>query len=127
MSPHVKKEYRNSTEFRASFEKALDEPIDHWLRSELHEEFRSHSVYATKTFENYTDHFVDIRGKLHHHSSKNPNTWDPNQPGTFTLDAAVMGHIAYSVVFIRAFLFLEEPDVISSYEKQEIDYVEQYV
>lgn len=117
-SAEVKKQFGNSMELRSFFEKAFAEPIESWLDNELHSEFLSHSIYSTKDFERYIEHFVMTRGKLHHHSLKNPNAWDPNQPQNYALDAAVLGHLCYQVVFENTFLFLSDPEIILGYEQQ---------
>jgi len=120
----VKREFSGSMEFRLLFERAFSEPIENWLGDKFHNEFLSHSIYSKKEFSGYIDHFVNTRGKLHHHSLGNPNAWDPNQPGIYGLDAAVMGHLAYAVIFESTFLFLDDPEIVLKYKQQERNFVE---
>jgi hypothetical protein len=55
------------------------------------------SEYATKTPEEYLEHVVDLRGFLHHHSSKNKRAWNPIDEAAFELDAILLGEVCFKI------------------------------
>jgi hypothetical protein len=55
--------------------------------------------YQSRSAEEILGHFVELRGFLHHHTSRRPGIWHPEEHSRFELDALVLERVAFSVVF----------------------------
>jgi hypothetical protein len=61
------------------------------------------STYKNRHTNDVSDHFVELRGFLHHHSVKRPGIWHPARQHDYRLDAEFMAHVSLSVIQALAF------------------------
>ena len=57
------------------------------------------SSFSRKTAEQILDSLIDLRGLLHHHSSKDKHRWEPEGHQEFELEAKLIERIAFGIVF----------------------------
>lgn len=57
------------------------------------------SCYAGKPAVQILDALIDLRGLLHHHSSKDKHRWHPEDHQKFELEAKLIERVAFGVVF----------------------------
>lgn len=96
----LKQAFRNSDKLVRIVNAVLSD--DEFLR-EMSRENRLEQKYSTsfsgKTAEQILDSLIDLRGLLHHHSSKDKHRWDPEGHQEFKLEAKLIERIAFGIVF----------------------------
>lgn len=80
--------------------------------------------YLRVTAEGVLNHFVDLRGLLHHHSSKHNGRWHPEEHDPFRLPAMFLQRVTFKVCFsrIREPVFGREADEAMALIQQLADF-----
>jgi hypothetical protein len=73
--------------------------------------------YSNKSAAAVIDALVETRGFLHHHNSKRPGIWHPEEHSRFELDSLVIEAIAFRVVFTLAKPFMFSDRTVDGYHK----------
>jgi hypothetical protein len=60
---------------------------------------RKSQRYLSKFPQEIAESFVDLRGRLHHHSQKGSKTWHPDNHDEFFVDALVFGQVCFRIAF----------------------------
>jgi hypothetical protein len=92
----VQNVFRASPTLQEAIAAALEaESFRSALRAEpkLLPSFNTH--YLGRTSGEISDRFVELRGKLHHHSTKDKNAWHPAKQDEYHLDALILGHVCF--------------------------------
>jgi len=63
------------------------------------------------------DYMVDLRGFLHHHTSKRKNMWHPSRQGAYNVDALMFGHVALKIFVGLLFKYVDDPKVVDQYRQ----------
>lgn len=79
--------------------------------------------YVGKDAEAITRHLVDLRGFLHHHSSRRSDSWHPDEHVRFGADALFLQQVCLEVGFEVANPFWFDERVADEYKTQAIDAV----
>lgn len=121
----VKRNLKATEELKNAFYEVTNN-LGHYLRPKLLNQYNNHEHYSTGLFEDAIDHFVDLRGSLHHHSEKNPNAWDPNKPENYELDALILFALCGKIIFKKIWLFIDDESVKEQYNKQCSEFLAKY-
>ncbi|MCG9550271.1 hypothetical protein L1D27_17890 [Vibrio harveyi] len=89
--------------------------------------FKKHHVYGLRSYDKVIDHWVDLRGALHHHSEKNPKAWDPNNPEEYKLDALILFALCNTLIFKKTWQYLDDEKTVAELIKQSSDNFKQFV
>ena len=73
-------------------------------------------TYGKMSVENAIDKMIELRGYLHHHTSKRRGIWNPEDQHRHEIDALFLQTVTYNVIFAIAEPYLYSPDVIRAYE-----------
>lgn len=119
----VEAEYLSSDELKQLVAQALADRI-------LHENVRGHSrieqsfksTYVGRTTEQVISHLVQLRGELHHHTSRKSGIWHPMDHIRFGADAYFLQQLCLGIAFavINPTLFSRE--AISAFQAQELEH-----
>lgn len=115
----VEAEYLASTELCGLIADALGEPS---LRANvrghgrIEESFRR--TYLDKTPEEIIPHLVELRGELHHHTSRKSGIWHPADHIRFGADAFFLQQLCIGIAFAIASPALFDAATIRTYEAQ---------
>jgi len=74
------------------------------------------NIYAKMTVEEALDRIVELRGYLHHHTTKRRDNWHPDDQRRYEVDALFLQSVAYNAVFDLAERYLWDTAVVSEYE-----------
>jgi len=66
--------------------------------------------------ENAIAKMIELRGYLHHHTSKRRGIWNPEDQHRYEIDALFFQTVTYNVIFAIAERYLYSEDVIRAYE-----------
>ena len=97
----VKEQYASSEPLTSAISLAVcdtDLPRIATHRGQQHYEALSQR-YLSKSPHEIAKSFVDLRGRLHHHSEKGGKTWHPDSHDEFFVDALVLGQVCFRVAF----------------------------
>jgi hypothetical protein len=116
----VESEYLASEELHTLIGKALRERV-------LLENVRDHSriqesfalAYATKTSSEIIKHLVQLRGNLHHHTSRKSGIWHPADHVRFGADAYFLQQLCLDIAFAIASPTLFNAETARDYQIQE--------
>lgn len=111
----VLKAFRNSNQLCSSVKRALTDPgpiLTGNKRS--HEDFKR--KYGRISVDQALEGIVEVRGHLHHHTSKRRDTWHPDDQRHFECDALFLQTVTYNIVFELAEPYLYAEEVINAYE-----------
>ncbi len=102
--------FKQNDSLRKSVEKAL---IDDVLLGEIRREKRLQSAFDEHykgATEEVIDDIVELRGFLHHYTSRRRDIWHPEEHERFEVDALVLQHIAYHLAFelVKPYVFSEQ-------------------
>lgn len=105
----VKQALQNSAELCQLVQATLaDEFLQAAIAREPKLQEAFHNNYEGRSPAEVLDHFVELRGFLHHHTKGRPGIWHPEDHSRFELDAHVLEHLAFAIAFK-----LIEPHVFS--------------
>jgi hypothetical protein len=65
--------------------------------------------------ERLIEYMVDLRGFLHHHTSKRTNIWHPSRQRDYNVDAMMFGQVALKIFVDLLFRHVEDGKVIDEY------------
>lgn len=85
-----------------------DKEFESFVKNSLAFKARFEKTYARKSPVEITNHFVDLRGFLHHHTGKRPDIWHPAKQREYRLDAQYMAQV--SLVLLQS---LTGPSIFS--------------
>ncbi len=74
------------------------------------------SKYKDKSPENIIDQIIELRGFLHHHTSKRKGIWHPENQDKYKLDALFIQLISYNVAFRLSEACVFDEEVIRTYQ-----------
>lgn len=120
----VKQKLKSSKVLEKAFNDAVQVSLVGALNQELKLQQSSNAKYTD--FEAFFDYIVDLRGRLHHHSEKNPKAWDPNKPGVYQLEAVYLHAICNNIILGITWDYVDSELARSSYEKQCRDFIAKY-
>lgn len=114
----VKEAMKGNASLLALVEKALSADIFlATIARELPLKAAFDSRYRNKSAADVVDHLVETRGFLHHHNSKRPGIWHPEDHKRFEIDALVIEAIAFSVVFKLSEPFIFSKETVDAYHQ----------
>lgn len=109
---HVKEVLQKSQELLSLIQKATasGSSFDAIAMADRNRSDHFEKYYRNKSPEQIIDRLVELRGFLHHHSSRRPGIWHPEDHERFTVDAYVLERIAVAVALKLAepFMFSEK-------------------
>ena len=97
----VKEQYASSESLTSAISEAvrdIDLPRIATHRGQQHYEALSQR-YLSKPPHEIAKGFVELRGRLHHHSQKRGKTWHPDNHDEFFVDALVLGQVCFRIAF----------------------------
>lgn len=107
----VKAEFRKCAALQEAVAATMNsENLSHLIgrRSYLRSAFEER--YSGRSSAEITDSFVDLRGFLHHHSSKRPDAWHPADQQSYHFDAEFIANVCASLMQERVFPALYSPE-----------------
>jgi hypothetical protein len=114
-SKPIKNEFKKSTELRSAAEDFLKNAggpfLSEDLANQVSEKFKGFDV------DRLIDYMVDLRGFLHHHTSKRKNMWHPSRQGDYNVDALMFGHVALKLFVGLLFRYVDDPKVVNQYRE----------
>jgi hypothetical protein len=114
-SKTIKNEFKKSTELRSAAEDSLRNAGDPFrsedLANQVSEKFNGFNA------DRLIDYMVDLRGFLHHHTSKSKNMWHPSRQGVYNVDALMFGHVALKIFVGHLFKYVDDPKVVDQYRQ----------
>lgn len=114
-SKAVKSTFRGSPLLRAAIERTLQvmesEPRTKSLEQAFMQKYRGRSV------DQAIDHFVELRGHLHHHFSRNPRAWHPERHADYEIDALVAFRVAGELALALAAPYLQSGNIAVSVQE----------
>ena len=111
----IKAEFKQSALFRSAVEYFLTTAPDEFPSPKLAADLRN--KFGTFNCDSLIDHIVDLRGFLHHHTSRRRNIWHPLRQIEYSLEALMFAQIALRIVVKLVFEHLENPQVMDQYYK----------
>jgi hypothetical protein len=72
--------------------------------------------YGKLSVEDAIGKMVDLRGYLHHRTSKRRGIWNPEEQHKYEIDALFFQTVTYNVIFAIAEPYLDNEAVIRAYE-----------
>jgi hypothetical protein len=107
--------FLNSSQLRSCVERAMKDPgplimLDPRVRLAFER------GYAGLSVEQAIAKMVELRGYLHHHTSKRRGIWSPEDQFRYEMDALFFQSVTYNVVLAIAEPYLYDESVIRSYE-----------
>ncbi len=111
----ISAEFKNSKILIKSIMSAQNEPGSRILsNSKLKQEYET--KYKNKSPENIIDQIIELRGFLHHHTSKRKGIWHPENQDKYKLDALFIQLISYNVAFRLSEVCVFDEEVIRTYQ-----------
>lgn len=112
----VSEEFKKSSKLIDAIKSTLEEPGDIILSNLiLKNEFDK--KYKDKSPEEIIDQLIDLRGFLHHHTSKRKEIWHPENQSKFEIDARIFQLICYEIAFDLSTKCVFDPEVTCKYEE----------
>lgn len=119
-SAQVKEEYLSSLELRQLVDSALKEKgLVANLQGDNRIQASFNAIYLGKQYEEIVSHLVDLRGQLHHHTSRKKGVWHPMDHVRFGADAYFLQHVCFGIAFsaLEATMFNDE--TASNFQRQQ--------
>ena len=117
----IKQKLKCSDKLKEAFSHAEAESIPELLNTGLLAKRSKNKAY--KSYDDFIDYIVDLRGKLHHHSGKNSKAWDPNKPEDYELEAIYLHAICNYLIFHITWKHIDEESVRRDYENQRSEFL----
>jgi hypothetical protein len=73
--------------------------------------------YRDKSVDDAIDEIVELRGFLHHHSARRPDTWHPEDHARFESEALLLSSIAMDVAFVVAKQSVFDAETVREYQE----------
>ncbi len=107
--------FLNSSQLRSCVQRGITDPgpmimLDARIRGSFAQ------TYGKMSVENAIDKMIELRGYLHHHTSKRRGIWNPEDQHLYEIDALFFQTVTYNVIVAIAEPYLYSPDVIRAYE-----------
>ncbi|NOX65054.1 MAG: hypothetical protein GXO85_04460 [Chlorobi bacterium] len=113
----ISTEFKNSTILIESIQSVQNDPRTRILSNpKLKQEYEN--KYKNKSPENIIDQIIELRGFLHHHTSKRKGIWHPENQDKYKLDALFIQLISFNVAFRLSEICVFDEEVTRTYEKQ---------
>ncbi len=112
----VKKVLKRSEKLCATIAQALQAEQGNAMTQELH--FAFEQKYLGRSVYQVIDHFVELRGLLHHHAARKQGIWHPERHSDYEIDARVIGRVAMELAFALSAPFVLAGDIAVSFPKR---------
>jgi hypothetical protein len=92
----------------------------HWFIFRLEKDLKSdyEKQYGRMAVDEVIESLVDLRGFLHHHTSKRKDIWHPEDHYEFTLDAVFLYALATDIAFVHYKDHVSSEETIEAYKGQ---------
>jgi hypothetical protein len=107
--------FLSSTQLRSCVQRGITDPgpmimLDAGIRASFEQRYGKMSV------ENAIEKMIELRGYLHHHTSKRRGIWNPEDQHRYEVDALFFQTVTHNVIFAIAEPYLYSEDVVRAYE-----------
>jgi len=107
--------FLSSSQLRSCVQRGITDPgpmimLDARIRGSFEQ------TYGKMSVESAIENMIELRGYLHHHTSKRRGIWNPEDQHKYEIDALFLQRVTYNVIFAIAEPYLYSPDVIRVYE-----------
>jgi hypothetical protein len=109
------KEFKKSTELRTAAEDFLKSAGGPFLSEDLANQVRE--KFNGFDADRLIAYMVDLRGLLHHHTSKRRTMWHPSRQGQYNLDALMFSHVATKIYLGLLFKYVNDEKVMDEYQQ----------
>jgi hypothetical protein len=107
--------FLSSSQLRSCVQRAITDPGP-MVRQDARVRSSFEQSYARMSAEEAIEKLVELRGHLHHHTSKRRGIWNPEDQRRYEIDALFFQTVTSNVIFAIAEPYLYSADVIRAYE-----------
>lgn len=111
----VSSAFLNSNQLRSCVQRAIQDPGLMITRNPRVQALFEGS-YRKLSADDAIEKMVELRGCLHHHTSRRRNIWNPEEQHCYEVDALFFQAVTYNVIFEIAEPYLWSKDVVQAYE-----------
>jgi hypothetical protein len=107
--------FLSSSQLRSCVQRGITDPgpmimLDARIRASFEQ------TYGKMSVDNAIEKMIELRGYLHHHTSKRRGIWNPEDQHRYEVDALFFQTVTYNVIFAIAEPYLYSEDVVRAYE-----------
>ena len=109
----VKMEFKKSDRLKTAAEKFLRDMREPFPSADLAKQLTE--KYGALNVDSLIDYIIELRGFLHHHTSKRKDIWHPRRQKDYQLDALMMALITNKIGVSLVFEHLDREAVVTEY------------